>query len=285
MQPRIFQGRTVDDAIANGLKQLEIASREDANIKIVQEARNGFLGIGAKHAVIEITVPEWDKKDAFISETVQTADKDEPIMKSEAVAELVPVIEVLDKVDSEQIEDFEIETASEVDRVSKNEDKQDDEDSDGEINQSKCFDVDYVAEYLISVCESYLAPVRIDVEDLGHQITYSIITDKPGLVIGKHGKIVNSLETLAQVLTHRHVRNRVKVEVNVGDYRQRRQATLERLADRTAEKVKQDKQPVFLEPLPASERKIIHNQLARYQYVVTHSEGKEPHRYLVIEYK
>ena len=106
-----------------------------------------------------------------------------------------------------------------------------------------------------------------------------------GLVIGKHGKIINSLETLAQVMTHQYVRPHVKVIVNVGNYRERRQETLARLARKTADQVANSKQPVFLDPLPAAERKIIHAQLARYSYIATHSEGKEPHRYLVVSYK
>ncbi|MDK7123332.1 KH domain-containing protein, partial [Pauljensenia sp. UMB6358] len=65
--------------------------------------------------------------------------------------------------------------------------------------------VEDVAHYLIDVMEAYLVDVTIDVEDMDDLIIFHINTDKPGLVIGKHGKIINSLETLAQILTHSHV--------------------------------------------------------------------------------
>lgn len=271
MQPRSFQGKTVDEAINNGLNQLGITSQDEVDITIVQEAKKGFLGIGAKHAVVEISVPEVE----ISTSPSEKANIELPIIDS--------TDSIVFRLEDEVIEDEGTEISGGLtDDIFNDEDEYEEVD---ENDESDLLDVEYVAEYLISVCEAYLAPATVEVEDLGHQITYAIQTDKPGLIIGKHGKIINSLETLAQVLTHRHVRNRVKVIVNVGDYRERRKKTLERLADRTADEVKRKKQPVFLEPLPASERKIIHNRLAKYNYVVTHSEGKEPHRYLVIDYR
>ena len=68
-----------------------------------------------------------------------------------------------------------------------------------------------------------------------------------------------------------------------GDYRERRASVLESIADRTADRVIRTKQPVFLEPLPAFERKQIHARLSQNKQITTHSEGKEPHRYLVVE--
>ncbi|MGH2102801.1 RNA-binding cell elongation regulator Jag/EloR, partial [Aerococcus urinaeequi] len=158
-------------------------------------------------------------------------------------------------------------------------------DQDLELVDEDFKDVEHVAEYLIDVLASYLVDANIEVEDRGRTVIYNIQTDKKGLVIGKHGKIINSLETLAQVMTHQYVRPHVKVIVNVGNYRERRQETLARLARKTADQVAKSRQPVFLDPLPAAERKIIHAQLARYSYIATHSEGKEPHRYLVVSYK
>lgn len=277
MQPRSFQGKTVDEAIKNGLNQLGVVSQDEVEITIVQEAKKGFLGIGAKHAVVEISVPEADvfpSSDEKINIELPTTDNPDS-----------PVFGVEDEVSGDEETSDPAGLTADVSNDEDTFSDEDEYDEESENDQGDLLDVEYVAEYLLSVCEAYLAPATVEVEDLGHQITYAIQTDKPGLIIGKHGKIVNSLETLAQVLTHRHVRNRVKVIVNVGDYRERRKKTLERLADRTADEVKRKKQPVFLEPLPASERKIIHNRLAKYNYVVTHSEGKEPHRYLVIDYK
>ena len=164
---------------------------------------------------------------------------------------------------------------------------QDADEADDEEEASYPFDwgVEDVAHYLIDVMEAYLVDVTIDVEDMDDLIIFHINTDKPGLVIGKHGKIINSLETLAQILTHSHVRKRVAVEVNVGDYRERREQTLEKLAERTADQVTVEREDVTLSPLPARERKIIHRCLSKYSHIKTQSQGRDPHRYMVVSYK
>ncbi|AMB96597.1 RNA-binding cell elongation regulator Jag/EloR [Aerococcus urinae] len=160
-----------------------------------------------------------------------------------------------------------------------------DEEDDEEASYPFDWGVEDVAHYLIDVMEAYLVDVTIDVEDMDDLIIFHINTDKPGLVIGKHGKIINSLETLAQILTHSHVRKRVAVEVNVGDYRERREQTLEKLAERTADQVTVEREDVTLSPLPARERKIIHRCLSKYSHIKTQSQGRDPHRYMVVSYK
>ena len=108
-------------------------------------------------------------------------------------------------------------------------------------------------------------------------------TQKKGLLIGKHGKTLNALQYLAQVFIHRVAKNKLSVVVNVGNYREKRQDILQRLAKNTADKVSRTGRPVFLEPMPAFERKQIHSALSNNKYVTTHSEGDEPYRYLVVE--
>lgn len=78
---------------------------------------------------------------------------------------------------------------------------------------------------------------------------------------------MNALQYLAQVFIHRLARNKLSVVVNVGNYREKRQEIIQRLADRTAEKVKRTGQPVFLEPMPAFERKQIHAALSKDEHV------------------
>ncbi|MFZ2372146.1 MAG: RNA-binding cell elongation regulator Jag/EloR, partial [Trichococcus flocculiformis] len=140
-----------------------------------------------------------------------------------------------------------------------------------------------VTAYLTSVAEAYGAPAIVTVEEKNNMLIFQMESEKPGLLIGKYGKIVNALQILAQALVQRYVRRRLSVIVNVGDYRERRAAVLESIADRTAERVLKTRQPVFLEPLPAFERKQIHARLSQNKRIKTHSEGKEPHRYLVVE--
>ena len=111
----------------------------------------------------------------------------------------------------------------------------------------------------------------------------AIETEKQGILIGKHGKVLNALQYLAQVFIHRIASNKLSIVVNVGNYREKRHEILERLAKRTAEKAKRTGRPVFLEPMPAFERKQIHHTLSKDEQIKTHSEGDEPYRYLVVE--
>ena len=138
-------------------------------------------------------------------------------------------------------------------------------------------------EYLEGIAKTYGAEATVTVEARRDRMTFVFDTDKQGLLIGKHGKILNALQVLAQVSVHRFIKGRISVQVDVGDYRQRRSETLQQIAERTARKVLKTKQPVYLEPLPAYERKQIHAALSKNKRISTHSEGKEPHRYLVVE--
>ncbi|MDK6372129.1 RNA-binding cell elongation regulator Jag/EloR [Aerococcus urinae] len=194
-----------------------------------------------------------------------------------ASAELEPVESQSEPASESLVADY-----SETDSQSQDVDEEDDEE---ETSYPFDWGVEDVAHYLIDVMEAYLVDVTIDVEDMDDLIIFHINTDKPGLVIGKHGKIINSLETLAQILTHSHVRKRVAVEVNVGDYRERREQTLEKLAERTADQVTVEREDVTLSPLPARERKIIHRCLSKYSHIKTQSQGRDPHRYMVVSYK
>jgi len=142
-----------------------------------------------------------------------------------------------------------------------------------------------VTDYLQEITQKMGISSTVSVEETKDQVIFHIETEKAGLVIGKHGKVLNALQSLAQVLLHRHAKTKFIAVVNVGDYRERRENALRELAERTALKVRRTKQPVFLEPMPASERKQIHFYLSKDESVVTHSEGNEPHRYLVVELK
>lgn len=140
-----------------------------------------------------------------------------------------------------------------------------------------------LALYLTNITNELQAPALVKMERADGLIIFHLETQKQGILIGKHGKMLNALQYLAQVFIHRIAENKLSVVVNVGDYRQKRQAILQRLAERTADKVKRTGRPVFLEPMPAFERKQIHSVLSHDDQVKTHSEGDEPYRYLVVE--
>jgi spoIIIJ-associated protein len=106
-----------------------------------------------------------------------------------------------------------------------------------------------------------------------------------GLLIGKRGSTLDALQYIATLMINKGRNDRLRVFIQVGDYRQRREATLVNLAERSATKVMRDGHPVSLEPMSASERRIIHLTLQEHAHVETISSGVEPRRYVTVRLK
>ncbi len=141
-----------------------------------------------------------------------------------------------------------------------------------------------VADYLIDIIQDYGADATIEMDIEGKNVFFDIHTDKSGLVIGKHGKIINSLQILAQTYLSAIHQKHLNVILNVGDYRKRRAKVLQNIAEQKAEEAKNTGKPAIVEPLPAYERKQIHKHLSHMKSFKTYSQGREPKRQLVIEY-
>ncbi len=125
--------------------------------------------------------------------------------------------------------------------------------------------------------------VEVYTSRVKNNVKYDIETENAGLVIGRHGKVLNGLQTLAQNHMHQLAHSKINVRADAEKYRERRKNTVESLANRTAEKVIKTNRTVKLDPMPAHERKQIHRYLNQNAKVKTHSEGREPKRYLVVE--
>ena len=116
-------------------------------------------------------------------------------------------------------------------------------------------------------------------------VTFRLHGDDMGILIGKHGQTLDSLQYLTNLVANKNSNERVRVIIDVEDYRDRRIETLNRLAVRLADKVKRTGERVALEPMNPHERKIIHMALQGDRRVTTLSEGDEPYRHVVIELK
>lgn len=250
---------SVEKAIQKGLRQLGLTKKEEVVVEVLSEGKKGLFGFGQKDAIVALT----------------------PVVKEEVVEEVsTPVVEeTIEEVVAAEDESFEEEFEDEF---------EDEEDVEGSENEETTVDrleeaAHVTKAYLEGIAKTYGAEATVAVEVRRDRMTFVFDTDKQGLLIGKHGKILNALQVLAQISVHRFVKGRISVQVDVGDYRARRSETLQQIAERTARKVLKTKQPVYLEPLPAYERKQIHAALSKNKRISTHSEGKEPHRYLVVE--
>lgn len=109
--------------------------------------------------------------------------------------------------------------------------------------------------------------------------------EEMGILIGKRGNTLDSLQYLVSLVVNRNSENYIKIKLDTENYRERRKETLENLAKNLAHKVKRIHKPVYLEPMNPYERRIIHSALQKDKYVETHSEGEEPYRKVVITLK
>ena len=250
----IYEGSTAAEAIQKGLAALNI-TKDEAVIEVLEEAKKGFLGMGKKNARVSIEPSVTEEISEAVTETVAEVMEEAQPVAQVTITETPVAPEPVAEPSIQQV-------LSELD-------------DEAALTQ--------LALYLTNITKELNAPALVKMERQESLIVFQLDTQKQGVLIGKHGKMLNALQYLAQVFIHRVAKNKLSVVVNVGDYRQKRQAILERLAQRTAEKVKRTGQPVFLEPMPAFERKQIHSALSKDETIQTHSEGDEPYRYLVVE--
>lgn len=127
--------------------------------------------------------------------------------------------------------------------------------------------------------------VIINVDDTNRLIDIELKGDNMGLLIGKRGQTLDSLQQLTNLAVNKKSDSYYRVKLDTEDYRKRRRDTLENLAKNIAYKVKRTKRPVSLEPMNPFERRVIHSTLQNDRYVTTHSEGEEPYRHVVVALK
>ena len=156
------------------------------------------------------------------------------------------------------------------------------------IKACKKFSVEEsVKEFLKSVFHAMDLAVEIivKVNEEDKLIEVDLKGDDMGILIGKRGQTLDSLQYLTNLAINKHSENYYKVKVDTEDYRKRRKDTLENLAKNIAYKVKRTKRAVELEPMNPFERRVIHSALQNDRYVTTHSEGDEPYRHVVVTLK
>lgn len=142
-------------------------------------------------------------------------------------------------------------------------------------------------DFLSDIFRSMNLAVVIDVkyDDIENTLDIDLSGDEMGVLIGKRGQTLDSLQYLVSLVVNKDVDDYVRVKIDTENYRQRRKETLENLAKNISYKVKRTRRPVSLEPMNPYERRIIHSALQNDKYVTTHSEGDEPYRKVVVTLK
>lgn len=260
--------KTVDDAITEALIQLGVTS-DKLDYEVIEKGSAGFLGIGMKQAVIKARKKEEPKEEPVVEEV-----KEEP--KKEIVKEHK-------ESKKEHKKEFKKEKAEEI-KEEKAEVK--------EPEQKKESELAKVNDETVAACVKFVSDVlnamgmkdakvtsKIDEEGaLGIDVEGSNM----GILIGKRGQTLDSLQYLTNRVANKMQEGYVRVKLDTEDYRRRRKETLENLAKNIASKVKRTRRAVSLEPMNPYERRIIHSALQADPAVSTHSEGEEPYRRVVV---
>ena len=329
--------KTVDDAITTACQRLSVTSNRLDYI-VVQREKSGFLGIGAKPAIIKARVKDAaDATQAILDDVIGKAEKkiqkelngkspekeeikdSAPAAKEETKASKKAEKEVKsEKKDAEKTEKKEL---KEKDKEGKKNNKKNKKKSSApkkaeaeapaaaasaapveekaapspkkkavipQLTDEKIAEIKKTAhDFLVGVFKTMDMNVEISEE---YQKETGILTvnmegDDMGVLIGKRGQTLDSLQYLVSLVVNKDVDGYIHVKADTENYRERRKKTLENLAKNIAFKVKRTRQPVALEPMNPYERRIIHSALQDEKFITTYSEGEEPYRKVVVALK
>ena len=258
--------KTVEDAVLEAAMKLA-TTREHLEYEVLEKGSTGFLGFGAKPAVI--------KARAFTEEEIENNEK-----KPE------PVKEVKKEVKPEVKKEIkkEVKKAEPV-KAEKNEVPVAVEES---VKKAVIPGKEISAEdFLKDVFKAMDMVVDIKVTENKEEKTMDIELsgEEMGVLIGKRGQTLDSLQYLVSLVVNKYSDEYIRVKIDTENYRERRKETLENLARNIAYKVKRTRKTVSLEPMNPYERRVIHSALQNDRYVTTHSEGEEPYRRVVVTLK
>ena len=283
-------GVDVDTAVDLALKELKI-SREDAEIEVLEESSNGFLGIGSKLARVRVTAREtepasskkasFDDLDAILAGLPENSAQKLP---DEVRADY-------DKFEAEEREDA---RAREKARSKeKNQSRRSKKKYSLSLEDTMLYEVKKLEPVENHPLESFLRDIAtqmgIDLDfsvKANDELVFVEITGKDtGTIIGKRGSTLDAVQCLASYVVNKDSDKYIRVILDAENYREKREKTLVNLANRLAGKVERSGRPTTLEPMNPYERKVIHCTLQNHPNVKTRSEGKDPYRKVIIETK
>ena len=278
-------GKDVEEAKRLALIDLRL-TEDQVNVIVLEEPTKGFLGLGAKLAKVRV-----EKK----SET-KTERKEEKIQKYEPSYKP----EKAQRVEPERTQRVETERTPRVEperREEKREKRNDRPRQAGETTFESNFSLrekptdlvdlnGHVAEsFLKEITEKMGLSLKITVQGNDSSIYVEMDGRDSGTIIGKRGQTLDAIQYLTSLVVNKDKEKYQRVVVDAENYREKRERTLEQLANRLADKVIKSRKSVRLEPMNPYERKVIHATLQSNPKVTTRSEGEEPYRRVIIELK
>lgn len=265
---------TSEQAIQQALTELGIR-RDQASIKILDEGKKGFLGLGAKPAVVIVSVKEEEKTSVLTSLSSEPDQTSTPVVENNLEHE-----ETVEETMMDPQQDV-ILPEPEVDEESTPEVSEEEKEARA-VSNAKAIEESIV--YMKQVTEGMgIDDLDVTYEVEGKYVHFQLNSKKAAQLIGKRGQTLNAFENLVQLVANKYSGNFMIVKMDVENYREKRKEALEQLAERMADKARRTGERVEFEPMNAYERKIIHHALSTHVDIDTYSVGKDPNRYLVIE--
>lgn len=265
------KAKTIDDAITDALVQLGVTS-DQLDYEVIDKGSAGFFGINRKDAIIrarkKVVVPE------------KPAEKKEPVFEKKEPA-----------YEKKKDLTFEKQKPVKRDKDSAPRREQTTAEQKSPARPEVTLDFTVLEKEVRDFLTKVFAAMELEVEIIVNSDADSKVIDvefkgpEMGMLIGKRGQTLDSLQYLTNLAVNKKSDSYVKVKLDTEDYRKRRKETLENLARNIAYKVKRTKRPVSLEPMNPFERRVIHSALQNDRYVSTHSEGEEPYRHVVVTLK
>jgi len=314
----LFTGSTVEEAIQTGLNEMGIP-RMKAHIKVVSREKKGFFGLFGKkpaqvdiEAISETTVVKANQQ-AVKGVPKEVNAKNEPVKTvSEATVDLGHVVEAIKKIEEEGqgisdevkaeilknekeastilqetghiaiLKDLLPEESKEQEEVEQNDDLEN-----LGLKIEPTYDIDQVVEevtnYVQGIIDDMDVEGAISSTSNRRSINMQIDTNEPGRIIGYHGKVLKSLQLLAQNYLYNRYSRTFYITINVNDYVEHRAEVLQSYAQKLATRVLEEGRSQVTDPMSSSERKIIHRIISRMEGVTSYSEGDEPNRYVVVD--
>lgn len=273
----LFTGKTIEEAVVKGLQELEL-SRADAEIKVISKEKKGFFGFGRKLAEVDIEAFETtlvDEKTSLVESFQQT----EVVIEKETFQEqmVIPTSEEIVET-TEPVAETPVASSSDFDDFVSSEFKSDEAEDSVSGEEVAVAVADYVEKiiYEMDVEATLLTKVN------RRHVSIQIETPEPGRVIGYHGKVLKSLQLLAQNFIHDKFPRYFSVSLNVHDYLEHRMETLIDFTKKVSTRVLETGKEYIMDPMSNSERKTVHKTISQIDGVESYSEGNDPNRYVVI---
>lgn len=307
MRSTVVSAKTVEECVNKALDKLQ-ANRNEVNIEVINEAKQGFLGLfGAKDAVVRVSLKDDVKEKGtgdFVknilnsdSNSVETEQKeDTKVIEDKKIVEEVEETKST-KDDKEEIVEKSVKPEKpveptkpvEAEEAVKSEETEEEQEAESDVTIDRNDELFITSKnFLKQMIEDMGIDCDIESRTEGNMIKFNIMCSEEsdiGIIIGKRGETLDSLQYIVNLVTNRNADTYIRVILDCNQYRSKRERSLQKLARRLADKAIQTGRDIKLEPMNPYERRIIHTYLQNDEKVNTFSQGNEPNRRVIIKRK